>query len=179
MPHSDLARWDAAGFGFFNAYEQLAKADDLDFIVHVGDYIYEVRTPDVGAGRLHSKIFKYCQSTESEGGLCPCPVQRLVERPHAAAEKNPNRHAVVVCAANGPKYSHSLEISKILSQCTGPVAHWPGMSPFLMRVSDFVACFASPSTSEYSTRGPVTALLVLSAREHAWGFTCVYSLLLH
>lgn len=37
-----LSGESAAGFGFFNAYEQLAKADDLDFVVHVGDYIYEV-----------------------------------------------------------------------------------------------------------------------------------------
>ncbi len=48
-----------AGFGFFNAYEQLSKADDLDFVVHVGDYIYEVSLPDAisASGRQgHSRL---------------------------------------------------------------------------------------------------------------------------
>ncbi len=30
-------------FGFFNAYEVIAKDDNVDFVVHLGDYIYEHR----------------------------------------------------------------------------------------------------------------------------------------
>ena len=41
---------------FFNAYEQLAKADDLDFIVHVGDYIYEVGCPALRAIRSSARL---------------------------------------------------------------------------------------------------------------------------
>ena len=27
--------------GFFNAYARIADRDDLDFLLHLGDYIYE------------------------------------------------------------------------------------------------------------------------------------------
>jgi alkaline phosphatase D len=32
------ANW---GFGYFNVYDLLSKVDDLDFVLHAGDYIYE------------------------------------------------------------------------------------------------------------------------------------------
>jgi alkaline phosphatase D len=28
-------------FGFFNAYARIAERNDLDFVVHLGDYLYE------------------------------------------------------------------------------------------------------------------------------------------
>ena len=34
--------------GFYTAYEHLAQ-EDLDFVVHLGDYIYEVRDSEPGA----------------------------------------------------------------------------------------------------------------------------------
>ncbi|MCQ8895598.1 alkaline phosphatase D family protein [Limnobacter humi] len=39
------------GHGFFNAYAQLAKRNDLDAIVHLGDYIYEYGTNEYGSVR--------------------------------------------------------------------------------------------------------------------------------
>ncbi|HWT93860.1 MAG TPA: alkaline phosphatase D family protein [Solirubrobacteraceae bacterium] len=44
--------------GFFNVYRRLAERDDLDFVIHLGDYIYEAaerppasQTPGAGIGR--------------------------------------------------------------------------------------------------------------------------------
>jgi alkaline phosphatase D len=35
--------------GFFNAYRRVAERADLDFVVHLGDYIYEYGDPDIRA----------------------------------------------------------------------------------------------------------------------------------
>ncbi|MES1990975.1 MAG: alkaline phosphatase D family protein [Pseudomonadota bacterium] len=43
------------GFGFFNAYKELGKHDDLDAIVHLGDYIYEYG-PDGYGGEVAKEI---------------------------------------------------------------------------------------------------------------------------
>lgn len=43
------------GFGFFNAYRELSKRDDLDAIVHLGDYIYEYG-PDGYGGDVAKEI---------------------------------------------------------------------------------------------------------------------------
>ena len=46
-------------FGYFNAYEAIAEDDTVDFVVHLGDYIYEYDIDGYGAepgkrlGRLH------------------------------------------------------------------------------------------------------------------------------
>ncbi len=32
--------------GYFNAYERLSKRDDIDLIIHCGDYVYDVPDPD-------------------------------------------------------------------------------------------------------------------------------------
>ena len=34
--------------GFFNAYRALAEMDDIDFVLHLGDYIYEAAEVPVG-----------------------------------------------------------------------------------------------------------------------------------
>ena len=43
--------------GFFSAYRHVAARDDLDFVVHLGDYVYEYGQgaygPGPGIGRLH------------------------------------------------------------------------------------------------------------------------------
>ena len=36
-------------FGFFNAYEAIAKRDDVDAVIHLGDYIYEYGRDGYGA----------------------------------------------------------------------------------------------------------------------------------
>ena len=35
--------------GYFNAYRRIAERADLDFVVHLGDYIYEYGDPDIRA----------------------------------------------------------------------------------------------------------------------------------
>ena len=46
-------------FGYFNAYEAIAEDDDVEFVVHLGDYIYEYDIDGYGAdagrrlGRMH------------------------------------------------------------------------------------------------------------------------------
>ena len=45
-------------FGFFNAYARIAERDDLDAVLHLGDYIYEYAPAEYGdgstLGRVHS-----------------------------------------------------------------------------------------------------------------------------
>lgn len=42
--------------GFFNAYAALAQADDLDFVVHLGDYLYEHANGQYGDGTKIDRI---------------------------------------------------------------------------------------------------------------------------
>lgn len=58
--HLRLAMVSCAKFnaGFFNAYRRIAQQDDIDFVLHLGDYIYEVgnkpapsQTPGADIGR--------------------------------------------------------------------------------------------------------------------------------
>lgn len=51
------AEWE---FGFFSAYRHLAERDDLDAVLHLGDYIYEfgtsygpIASPGAAFGRVH------------------------------------------------------------------------------------------------------------------------------
>jgi len=37
-------------FGFYNVYRDIAQRDDLDAVVHLGDYIYESSADDTGSG---------------------------------------------------------------------------------------------------------------------------------
>jgi len=39
--------------GYFNAYSRLAERDDIDFVVHLGDYIYEYGTGEYGNVRAY------------------------------------------------------------------------------------------------------------------------------
>jgi alkaline phosphatase D len=50
--------------GFFNAYARIAERDDLDFLLHLGDYIYEAsnipakgQTPGADIGRLFDPLW--------------------------------------------------------------------------------------------------------------------------
>jgi alkaline phosphatase D len=47
------ANWES---GFFSAYRHLAARNDLDFILHVGDYIYEYATGGFGPGAEAGRI---------------------------------------------------------------------------------------------------------------------------
>ena len=49
-------------FGFFNAYEVIASEADVDFVLHLGDYLHEYGADGWGAaegaaiGRAHSPV---------------------------------------------------------------------------------------------------------------------------
>ena len=66
IDHLRFAAVSCAKFnaGFFNAYARIAERDDLDFLLHLGDYIYEAAqnppaTPD--AGRRHRAAVRSAQ----------------------------------------------------------------------------------------------------------------------
>ncbi len=48
--------------GYFNAYNQIAERNDIDAVIHLGDYIYEYETGGYGysdeVGRVHVQIMK-------------------------------------------------------------------------------------------------------------------------
>ncbi|ERF74793.1 hypothetical protein EPUS_03177 [Endocarpon pusillum Z07020] len=43
-------------FGFFNAYGNPARKDSVDYVIHLGDYIYEYRNGDYGWGNAIDRI---------------------------------------------------------------------------------------------------------------------------
>ncbi|RYN90349.1 hypothetical protein AA0120_g6103 [Alternaria tenuissima] len=43
-------------FGFFNAYGNVARKDSVDYVVHLGDYIYEYKNGDYGWGNSIDRI---------------------------------------------------------------------------------------------------------------------------
>nr|WP_299913894.1 alkaline phosphatase D family protein [Sphingomonas bacterium] len=58
LPQGPVARFRAAIFscsnmpyGYFNAYAHAAARDDLDLLIHLGDYFYEYRTGDYPAAK--------------------------------------------------------------------------------------------------------------------------------
>ncbi|KAI4159729.1 MAG: hypothetical protein LQ342_006344 [Letrouitia transgressa] len=43
-------------FGFFNAYGNPARKDSVDYVIHLGDYIYEYKNGDYGQGQSIGRI---------------------------------------------------------------------------------------------------------------------------
>ncbi len=43
-------------FGYFNAYGLIAQRDDLDLVLHLGDYVYEYRNGEYGDGTALGRI---------------------------------------------------------------------------------------------------------------------------
>lgn len=43
-------------FGFFNAYGNAARKDSVDYVLHLGDYIYETRNGDYGNGESIDRV---------------------------------------------------------------------------------------------------------------------------
>lgn len=44
-------------FGFFNVYSHIARRDDVDFVIHLGDYIYEYApSPDAYGGAAGARL---------------------------------------------------------------------------------------------------------------------------
>ncbi len=58
VDHVRLAFASCANYpeGFFNAYRCLAKRDDLDVVLHLGDYIYEYANGDYGDGTALGRV---------------------------------------------------------------------------------------------------------------------------
>ncbi len=72
VTHLRFAQVSCAKFnaGFFNAYASIAKRDDLDFLLHLGDYIYEAanvppagQTPGADIGRPFEPLHE-CKTLE-------------------------------------------------------------------------------------------------------------------
>lgn len=49
-----LTRWKA--FGFFNAYGNPVRKDSVDYVVHLGDYIYEYKNGEYGYGQTIGRV---------------------------------------------------------------------------------------------------------------------------
>jgi len=43
-------------FGFFNAYGNPVRKDSVDYVLHLGDYIYEYKNGDYGWGDSAGRI---------------------------------------------------------------------------------------------------------------------------
>ena len=62
-PHDPVAKVGLAvyscsnyPFGFFNAYGNPARKDSVDYVLHLGDYIYEYQNGDYGYGQSINRI---------------------------------------------------------------------------------------------------------------------------
>lgn len=44
-------------FGYFNAYDRIRESNDVDFVIHVGDYIYEDGIKTGGVDTIHRRTF--------------------------------------------------------------------------------------------------------------------------
>lgn len=53
--HSRCATDEKVAMGFFNAYGNPARKDSVDYIVHLGDYIYEYGEGGYGYGGKRMK----------------------------------------------------------------------------------------------------------------------------
>lgn len=45
-----------AAFGFFNAYGNPVRKDSVDYVIHLGDYIYEYKNGDYGWGNSYGRV---------------------------------------------------------------------------------------------------------------------------
>ena len=43
-------------FGFFNAYGNPVRKDSVDYVIHLGDYIYEYKNGDYGWGNALGRV---------------------------------------------------------------------------------------------------------------------------
>jgi alkaline phosphatase D len=43
-------------FGFFNAYGNTVRKDSVDYVIHLGDYIYEYKNGDYGWGDAYGRV---------------------------------------------------------------------------------------------------------------------------
>ena len=78
--------------GFFNAYGRIADRDDLDFVLHLGDYIYEAsqnppasQTPgaDIGRPMRSAQRVRHARRTTARATRSTTPI-RTRRRMHAA-----------------------------------------------------------------------------------------------
>ncbi|MDX1293851.1 MAG: alkaline phosphatase D family protein [Hyphomonas sp.] len=78
-------------FGFFNAYEALAKEGDLDVILHLGDYLYEYGLDGYGGdvatriGRLHDPVTEIVTLTDYRMRHAQYKTDPALQAAHALA----------------------------------------------------------------------------------------------
>ena len=78
-------------FGYFNAYEALAQEDNLDVIIHLGDYLYEYGVDGYGAevattlGRIHDPITEMVTLTDYRMRHAQYKTDPNLQAAHAAA----------------------------------------------------------------------------------------------
>ena len=61
------ANMTTVAFGFFNAFGNSARKDSVDYVLHLGDYIYEYKNGDYGWGQSISRVPLPGSSSESLG----------------------------------------------------------------------------------------------------------------
>ena len=78
-------------FGFFNAYEALSQEEDLDVILHLGDYLYEYGVDGYGSdvatklGRVHDPITEMVTLTDYRMRHAQYKTDPALQAAHALA----------------------------------------------------------------------------------------------
>ena len=114
--------------GFFNAYERIADRDDLDFLLHLGDYIYEAsntppasQTPGADIGRPFDPLHECVTLDDYRTRYRQYHRDPMVQRVHASLP--------FVCAAD----DHELADGAWRG---GAAEHKPEYGPWEGRVAD-------------------------------------------
>ena len=78
-------------FGFFHAYDAISQIDDLDVIIHLGDYLYEYGRDGYGSetgaqiGREHSPPTEITKLADYRHRHAQYKADKALQRAHAAA----------------------------------------------------------------------------------------------
>lgn len=55
-PNAHLDALTSLAFGYFNSYGNVARKDTVDYVIHLGDYIYEYKDGDYGSGKYINRV---------------------------------------------------------------------------------------------------------------------------
>jgi len=78
-------------FGFFNVYEEISKQEDLDLVIHLGDYLYEYGADGYGAevgealGRQHAPAREIVSLADYRERHAQYKADLSLQKAHAAA----------------------------------------------------------------------------------------------
>jgi alkaline phosphatase D len=149
--------------GFFNVYSCLANRDDLDAIVHVGDYIYEFQNGVYGDGaplyRIPEPSARRSRSATTGSAMLPTEPIRILQRAHA---HHPfivvwDDHEITNDAWSGGAANHKPRRGRLAHPQSGRLPRVPGMD------ADRESAKASIST-EASVSGTLAHLVMLDTR---------------